>query len=433
MNLADRPLATVAADLQSGRRDPADYVATCRDHIDTVESDVRAWVDGGKPREQLAAEARALSARHPDPDSRPPLFGVPVGVKDIFHVDGLPTRAGADIPPGEVVGPESEAVARLIRAGALVAGKTVTTEFAYFDPGPTRNPHALGHTPGGSSSGSAAAVAAGMVPLALGSQTAGSVIRPAGFCGVVGYKPTYGRVPLDGVLPVAPSLDHVGLFTQDTSGTRRAAAVLVDEWHEGILPGERPTVGIPNGSYLEQATADGRAAFERAVDALKTAGYDVRRLSLFDDINQLNSHHGRLMAAETAMSHHDWFDRYDEAYAAEMRALVEEGREVPVADLADARRFREQARDRVETRLAEQDVDVVASPAAPGPAPEGLDDTGDPVMNVPWTTTGQPAVALPAGRVDGLPVGLQVTASFGADERLLAWAKELASAVAGAA
>jgi Asp-tRNA(Asn)/Glu-tRNA(Gln) amidotransferase A subunit family amidase len=427
MSTDDRPLASAASALVDDRRDPAEYVATCHDRIDTIESDVRAWVDGPKPRTQLTAEAEALADRYPDPEDRPSLFGIPVGVKDIFHVDGLPTEAGADIPASEVVGPESEAVSRLVDAGALVAGKTVTTEFAYFDPGPTRNPHHLRHTPGGSSSGSAAAVAAGMVPLALGSQTAGSVIRPAAFCGIVGFKPSYGRVPIDGVLALAPSLDHVGLFTQDVAGATRAASVLTDAWRPAATT--RPTVGIPDGPYLDQAEERGRDAFEQTVAALADGGYEVRRVSLFSNIDRVNDQHGRLMAAETAQSHHDWFDRHGDAYGPEMRALVKEGQGVSVGDLADARRFRTRLCERVEDRLNEHDIDVVVSPSAPGPAPEGIDDTGDPVMNAPWTTTGQPTVALPTGHVDELPVGVQVTARFGADERLLAWADGLADSV----
>ncbi len=432
MTIRPAPLAETARSLRDGVRDVADYVAELHERIDALEPDVRAWVDGPKPPERTAAEAAALAERYPDPDRRPPLFGVPVGVKDIFHVDGLPTRAGATLPPDELAGPQAAAVTALREAGAFVLGKTVTTEFAYFEPGPTRNPHDAGHTPGGSSSGSAAAVAAGMCPLALGSQTIGSVIRPASFCGVVGFKPSYGRVPLDGVVPVSPSLDHVGLFTQDAAGASLAASALVDDWDDAAADGpDRPVLGVPDGGYLAQASDAGRDAFETAVDALGDAGYEVRRVEAFDDIDAVNERHRRLMAAEMAQTHHDWFVEYGDRYADATAELIREGREVSVSELADARRGRTRLRASLAETMNEEGIDAWVAPGAPGPAPEGIDDTGDPVMNLPWTHAGVPAVTVPAGDVDGLPVGLQCAAAFGDDERLLAWAEPMADALDG--
>ena len=200
------------------------------DHFNKREPEVLAFLPEAGRFDRLRREARQLLDRYPQPDQRPLLFGVFIGVKDIFRVDGFPTRAGSRLPPDLFAGEEAESVTRLRQAGALILGKTVSTEFAYFAPGPTRNPHHLQHTPGGSSSGSAAAVAAGLCPVALGTQTIGSIIRPAAFCGVVGYKPSYDRISRSGVIPLSPSLDHVGLFAADVEDVKRCAQLLIGEW-----------------------------------------------------------------------------------------------------------------------------------------------------------------------------------------------------------
>ncbi|MFB6302730.1 MAG: amidase family protein, partial [Haloferacaceae archaeon] len=311
---------------------------------------------------------------------------------------------------------------------AYVLGKTVTTEFAYAHPGPTRNPHDQSRTPGGSSSGSAAAVAAGEVPLALGTQTVGSVIRPAAFCGVVGFKPSHGRIDISGVVPYSPSADHVGTFTADVPGTRLAASVLCDGWDAPAAEpsGERPTVGVPEGDYFDHATETGRAAFEAAVETL-SATHEVRRFDL--DTSGPFEHHRSLIAAEFALTHDEWYEAYGDRYAEVSAEQVEEGRATDVGELAAGRRSQERFRTRVAERMAEAGVDVVACPAAPGPAPEGIDSTGDPAMNLPWTHAGTPVLGLPAGRVDGLPVGVQFVAPYDADEALLAAAPGLAAAL----
>ncbi|MDZ7702625.1 MAG: amidase [Halobacteriales archaeon] len=378
---------------------------------------------------RLDAAAARLEDRFRAAPSRPPLYGVPVGVKDIFHADGFETRAGSSVPADALAGPEASTVTALREAGALVLGKTVTTEFAFFDPGPTRNPHDPAHTPGGSSSGSAAAVAAGLCPLALGTQTIGSVARPAAFCGVVGVKPSYGRLPMDGVIPVSPSVDHVGYFTQDVPSARLAASVLYPDW--GPLPTlDGPRLGAVDGPYLEQAEPAAVEAFEAQLDRLAAAGHAVERLTAFPDIEAVNERHNRLVAAETAVSHDEWYPAYGDRYGPELRELVERGQGVTAGELAAARAGRGELRDELEARMADAGVDVLLSPSAPGPAPEGLDSTGDPVMNLPWTHSGLPTVTLPAGTVDGLPVGLQCAARFGFDEWLLGWAGELEASLA---
>ncbi len=289
MLLESAPLEETVARLRAGELDLHQYVDEMCDRITALDAELWAFVSEPDRRGRLQGEADALLARYPQPAQRPELFGALVGVKDIFHVDGFVTQAGTAVPP-EAFGGEEAASVRLLRAaGALVAGKTVTTEFAYFEPGPTRNPHNLEHTPGGSSSGSAAAVAAGMCPLALGTQTIGSVIRPAAFCGVVGFKPTLHRIPSEGIVYFSPTMDHVGLFTQDIGGMKLAAATLCRGWVEVELGEEDvPILGVPDGPYLRQVSAEGRALFEQQLERLGKAGYTIWYVPTLLDIEELS-------------------------------------------------------------------------------------------------------------------------------------------------
>ncbi|XVH33502.1 amidase (plasmid) [Haloferacaceae archaeon DSL9] len=428
-NLSTAPLTPLVRALRTDD-EPSRYLEDVRERIEAIDPDVRSFLEEDDRWERIRASVSALEARYPDPGDRPPLFGVPVGVKDIFHVDGFETRAGSAVPPGELTGGEAATVSALIDAGAIVLGKTVTTEFAYFEPGPTRNPHDTDRTPGGSSSGSAAAVAAGLCPLALGSQTIGSVNRPAAFCGVVGVKPSYGRIPIDGVLPVAPSVDHVGYFTQDVAGASLAAGVLYDDWRAEDEPPELDRVGVVDGPYLRQASDTARKHFGAHVETISAAGYDVERIELFPDIDDVNDRHTRLVAAETALSHAELFPAYGDQYADATAELIREGHAVSVEELASARAGRTALRERVHRALDGHDLDIVVSPSAPGPAPAGLDSTGDPIMNLPWTHSGLPTVTLPASTTDsGLPIGLQCTARFGFDEWLLSWCGDVRTAL----
>ncbi|WP_340097915.1 amidase [Salinibaculum salinum] len=428
--LHDTPLAAAVDDLRRGRTDPVEYADRQESSAATVEPEIHAFVSESDRWTRVRKRAAEVANRQSTPAPRPPLYGVPVGVKDIFHVDGLATRAGSDLPAEVLSGPQGPAVSRLADAGAVVLGKTVTAEFAYFEPGPTRNPHDTQHTPGGSSSGSAAAVAAGLCPLALGTQTIGSISRPAAFCGVVGVKPSYGRIPTDGVIPSSPSVDTVGYFTQDVAGAHLAADVLCEEWRTLPTPRDRPTLGVPAGPYLDQASDTGQAAFEDHVDRLASAGYDIERVPVLENVAAVNERHEQLVAAEMAMVHEEWFSEYADRYADATRELVERGREVTAGEIARGRRGREALRTALETAMEKHGVDIWISPSAPGPAPAGIDTTGDPVMNLPWTHAGLPTVSLPAGKTDaGLPVGLQCATWFGGDEDLLAWADGIAAAL----
>lgn len=414
------PLSSTATALRRGDRDPASYADHLLDRIEARDMNVRAFQCESGCRARITEAAGKLVDRF-DAGDQLPLYGVPVGIKDIIHVDGFETRAGSALPPELFAGEEAAVVRALRDAGALVLGKTATTEFAGEAPTLTRNPVDLEHTPGGSSSGSAAAVAAGMAPLAVGSQTGGSVIRPAAFCGIIGFKPSHDRLPTDGVVPRSPSIDHVGLFTGDMEGMARAAsAVCVD-----LEPVDPPTaddavLGVPTGPYLDQAEPAGRAAFDNQVDALAAAGYKFRHVDPFADFERLRTRYWDLTIGELGRVHEDWIEPYKDFYRVPTATRVRTGLEIPDDRIEAGLPYADEARAGVHEAMDDAGIDCWVCPAAPGPAPAGITNTGDPKMNYPWTFVGLPAVTVPAGTVNGLPVGLQCVGRFGADAALLA-------------
>jgi Asp-tRNA(Asn)/Glu-tRNA(Gln) amidotransferase A subunit family amidase len=416
----------LAQALRTGQLPIADYVSHLEAQFVAREAEVLAFVPEENRFERLRREAGELEQRHPTPATRPPLYGLPIGVKDIFHVEGFTTRAGSKLPPEELQGPQAECVTRLKDAGALILGKTVTTEFAYFAPGPTRNPHHPEHTPGGSSSGSAAAVAAGLAPLALGTQTIGSIVRPASFCGVVGFKPSYERISRAGVIPLAPSLDHVGAFAGNVAGAALAASVLIPDWRKEITHPLKPVLAIPEGPYLERAGEAMLAHFKEIVRRLREANYLVKSVPVMPDFVALRERHYLITAGEAARVHGAWFPKHRDLYHPKTLELLERGQGLADEALAEALKSREQLRNELARVMNEGRIDIWISPSAPGPAPKGLDGTGDPVMNLPWTHAGLPALNLPSGRnAEGLPLGLQLTGRWRGDEHLLAWATEI--------
>ena len=417
-------LAALAAGLHTGKVLTADYHDRLCETFKKWNPRVTAFLEGQPDRwEQLTHEAAELKTRFPKPTSTPPLYGIAIGVKDIFGVQGMPTHAGCRLPAELFSGPEAASVASLKRAGALILGKTVTTEFAYFAAGPTRNPYNPTHTPGGSSSGSAAAVATGMCPLALGSQTIGSVIRPAAFCGVVGFKPTYGRISTEGVLPVSSALDHVGFFAADVFSTALAASVLIKGWDGGWAVGSVPAplvLGVPEGSYLKHVSNEGLEHFHLTCRKLESAGIKVRIIPMMKDFHGIVECHLDLMAAEMAEVHNAWFLRFRNLYHPKTAELIKKGQKVSVGRAKVARRGREKLRGEVLGLMDDHEIAGFIAPSAVGPAPKGLGNTGDPIMNLPWTYAGLPVVNLPSGLArNGLPLGLQVVGRWKGDEALL--------------
>jgi Asp-tRNA(Asn)/Glu-tRNA(Gln) amidotransferase A subunit family amidase len=424
MFINSAPLALTLENLRGGHTDLVAYVDEMCDRLENLDSHIEAMLPEPGRRSRLRTQAEELQARYPEPAGRPPLYGALVAVKDIFHVSGFVTAAGSVVPPELFAGTEATCVQMLRRAGALMLGKSVTTEFAYFEPGPTRNPHNLSHTPGGSSSGSAAAVAAGLCTLSLGTQTIGSVIRPAAFCGVIGFKPTLGRIPTEGLVYFSRTLDQIGFFTQDLAGIELAASVLCRPWKSAPSPTTLPVLGIPTGPYLQQAEPEGLEAFEQHLSRLEAAGYKIKRVSALKNIADLNTLHRRLVFAEFAREHAEIYAVHAPLYRKRTAEIIEIGKKVSDQELASARANCSVLRQELESAMVSAGIDLWVSPPALGPAPEGIHATGDPNMNLPWTHAGMPAITLPAGKAkNGLPLGLQFVAPFGADERLLAWCR----------
>ncbi len=405
---------------RSGELALPELIAQTLARLDAVNARVRAILPDPRLGERLSAEAAAIVERWPAPDERPPLFGAMLAVKDIFNVDRMPTRAGSAVPPESFSGREADVVQRLREAGALVLGKAVTTEFAYFAPGATTNPHNRAHTPGGSSSGSAAAVAAGIAPLALGSQTVGSVIRPASFCGVVGFKPSYDRIPTGGALYYSPSVDTIGYFVRSVEDASLVAASVLLGWRAGEdAEAGRPRIGIPSGPFLDQAGPEMLAALDDAVTRLGDAGISVQPAPTLRDIAEINARHRQLTTREFADVHADRYATYGVMFRPESAQLYEDGLMISSADAEAGRASRIALRQRLHERMDRAGIDLWLAPSAVGPAPRGLGSTGNPTMNLPWTHAGMPVLSLPSGDVDGLPLGLSLVGRFGHDERLL--------------
>jgi len=412
-----------------GKLQVRDFLSQVENNFITREPSLLAFIPEEIRFKRLQNEAEQLFEKYPDPENRPSLFGMLVGVKDIFHADGFSTQAGSRLPVEELGSNEAESVSRLKNAGALILGKTITTEFAYFSPGPTRNPYNPEHTPGGSSSGSAAAVGAGLCPIALGTQTIGSVIRPASFCGVVGFKPTYERISRDGVIPLSPSLDHVGFFTPDVATSKQVASVLMDDW-KSMTVDRLPIIGIPEGPYLQNASDGALSCFRSNCQSLTDAGYELLHVPVMDDFIQIRTDHDVIMAAEAAQVHSRWFEKYEDLYSAKFTEMVRQGQAYTGQELQEALSARDKFSVDMTKTMNEKKIDLWISPSAVGPAPKGLDSTGDPIMNLPWTQLGFPAINLPSGNSSsGLPLGLQVVVKRSEDEILFAWAEEIEKVV----
>lgn len=394
-------LETFTQWLAASRRMRDAALQSCIDRIRSLDGEIQAWV-------QLLPQKASGNGV---------LGGIPFGVKDIIETRGLATEYGSPIYKGRIGTADAAIVRELRQRGGVLLGKTHTTAFAYRTPGPTRNPRDLAHTPGGSSSGSAAAVAAGMVPFALGTQTRGSVLRPASYCGVTGFKPSYGVLPMEGVLPFAKSLDTLGLFTQTPADMLRLWASL--GYSEGRP--EDLALGVSDPP-LEVEPAMG-AAFQTALSRLRNAGAIVRPVDIADMLNKLNDASNTVMFYEGARFHEERFNEYGSRLA-DMALLVRDGLKMSVDRYDDARRVIAESKARM-TEIFKA-TPLILVPAATGPAPLGLASTGDPRMNAPWTALGTPAISIPMPVSNGLPLGLQLAANHGEDARVLHTAVRLA-------
>jgi amidase len=393
-------------------------VRDCLDRIDAREKDLHAWAS--LDPELALRQARELDRR----SQRGPLHGVPLGVKDIIDTADLPTEMGSPIYRGHRPTTDAACVALTRAAGAVILGKTVTCEFAGMTPGETTNPHDFAHTPGGSSSGSGAAVADFMVPAAFGTQTGGSVIRPASFCGVFGFKPTFGAFSRKGVYPAAESLDTIGLIARSLDDLELLSAVLeLRTPSPPVVLDQPPRIGFCRTPLWPTAQPETVASLEDAATRLGRAGARVREIVLPDEFSGL-----RNAARETvnnyeraAATGHEWnLDR--DRISERLRKRIEIGRAMPYAEYVAALQLGERCRARLAEVFAE--VDVLLAPCANGEAPRGLGETGDPGFQAIWTILHTPALTLPTHRgPNGLPVGIQLVATRYADRHLFACAR----------
>ena len=441
MELALKGAAEAAQLIREGLVSSEDLVVACLDQIDQLEERLGAWA-------HLDPDLALEQARQADKDQQAgnqlgPLHGVPVGVKDIIDTKDLPTEDGTVLHSGRQPLHDATVVANLRVAGAIILGKTVTTELAVYSPGKTCNPHDLTRTPGGSSSGSAAAVAAGMVPLAVGTQTNGSVIRPASFCGVYGFKPTYGLISRHGILQQSPPLDQVGVFARSIEDTALLAEALI-----GYDPNDRatqpqvtpalskvqaeeppvePKLAFVKTPVWDQADPSSQEAFQELNDALGDSCEEVALPPMFD---QAHGQHRLIMEADLARSFAKEYGEGADQLSPILKEMIERGQQVLATEYNDA----VAAIDVFQHGFSQifEWQDAIVTPATAGEAPIGLESTGSPAFCTIWTLCGMPAISMPLlqGK-DGMPLGVQLIGPRGDDARLLRTAQWLVNRLLG--
>ena len=427
MNPEEVSLMEAAAAIRDGVLSPVEYVNSLFARIDQVDSRVQAWVT--VDRDEVLAEARRSEAEAQKKQFRGPLHGIPVGIKDIFYTRNLRTTMGSMLFENFIPGYDARAVTRLKEGGAIVLGKTVTTVFANLDPGPTRNPWNLAHTPGGSSSGSAAAVAARMCPGAIGSQTLGSVGRPAAFNGIVSLVPTRERISLAGVFPLAWSLDHVGMFGRSVADVKIMLDAMTEFPVQKQSRGSAFRIGVVRGFFYENATSEARSLNDALGNTLANSGFVVEEAQLPAIFDLAQPILRTILRSEVASVHEQLFRAHPESYREKLRALIETGMLLDATQYLRARRVRRKYR-REMARLFEK-FDGLMTPAATGTAPKGIGSTGDPVMNAPWTLADFPTMTLPhALGSNGLPIGVQFSSPPLQEGLLLEMGKAIESVVA---
>jgi Asp-tRNA(Asn)/Glu-tRNA(Gln) amidotransferase A subunit family amidase len=388
-------LKTVREWLRADREARKRGVEDCLKRIKELEPSIHAWV--------------TVQPEKPTADG--PLSGIPFGAKDIIETQNLATEYGSPLYKGHVAAQDAAIIRDVRGRGAVLLGKTVTTAFAYRTPGPTRNPRNLEHTPGGSSSGSAAAVAAGMVPFTIGEQTRGSIVRPASYCGVTGFKPTYDLLPTAGMLPVSKSLDTLGFFTH-------TPADMLALWKAlGHPEGREEQFAFGAADPIPDCDPEMAKAFRESLALLRKAGLEIRSINIAERLKKLDEANDVEMFYEGARYHEARLKEFGDRLDRPMADLVRHGLTIPDKDYNEARRYIADSR----VQLAEifKSTPVILTPGATGPAPLGLTTTGDPRMSAPWSALGTPAMSVPMPLAGGLPLGLQLTADLNQDSRLL--------------
>jgi Asp-tRNA(Asn)/Glu-tRNA(Gln) amidotransferase A subunit family amidase len=412
----------LARRLEAGEVTPAHVIDMCAEAIAKREAEVGAFVTLGLDGARKAAQAEGLKDK--------PLRGLPVAFKDIVDTADMPTEYGSPIYAGNRPKADAALASLIARNGGVTLGKTVTTEFAHQDPGKTRNPHNLKRTPGGSSSGSAAGVAAGFVPIATGTQTGGSVIRPAAYCGVAGYKPSFGLLPMVGIKCLSWHLDTAGLFAAGVADVAFAAAAISErDLRVDRTPPASPRIAVLREYPWPAASDDMVAAVEAAVRAAGAGMARIRDVKLPPVMAASFKAHATIQGYEAARALAFEYDRHHDRLGKNLREMIATGTKIKADAYDDARRTASRARKALADLMA--DVDVILSPSAPGIAPEGLASTGTSVFNRLWTLMGAPCVNVPGLADDnGMPLGIQVIGRFGADRATLEAALFVESALA---
>lgn len=432
--LYELSLAEAANKIKSGELSPVDLAEALLNRIDQLEPSLKAWVY--LDREAVLTEARAKEAALESGEQMGPLHGVPIGLKDIYYTAGIPTTACSKVYADFVPQYDATTVKLLKQAGAIILGKTVTTEFACMDPSPTVNPWNPAHTPGGSSSGSAVAVASRMCSAALGSQTVGSVLRPASYNGVVGLKPTLGRVSRYGVVPVSWTLDTMGWMTRTVQDAALLLQVMagadphdpisrrepVPDYLRGLEDSSPPRIGLLRRFFYDHADAETRQHVDGVVETLSRAGAIVEELPMPDSIDTAVEDQQLIMAVEGAAFHQPMFEKQADDYQPRLREMIRRGLGI---DAVTYSRAMERRRKFVtDMRLLSEQADILLTPSTPTPALADVTNTGNPIFQGPWTSCGLPAITIPSGlAASGLPLGIQLVASALAESRLLAAAR----------
>ena len=424
-----------ARQIREGRITSVELTQALLERIETYDSELQAWVT--VDREEVLSEARRRDEERDAGDIEGPLHGVPIGLKDIFYTEGMKTTACSPIYEDFVPGYDATCVAMLKEAGAIVLGKAVTTEFASGDPSRTRNPWNPAHTPGGSSSGSAAAVAAGMCAAALGSQTGGSTGRPAAYNGIVGLKPTYGRISCYGVVPLSWSLDTVGILTRSVEDA--AIMLQVMAGYDRNDPGSQdapvpdylaemrsvdrpPRIGLIREFFYDHSSQEVREHTDEIARKLSEAGAEVEEIGLPDSFGSAHECQRITSSVEAAAFHKENFMERPDDYGPRIRASIEAGMETSAVRYAQAQRMRDGFRADIVSTL--RGVDAALMPATPGPAPRDLSTTGDPAFQSPWTLAGLPAIVIPSGLSEsGLPLAVQLAGLPFQEGRMLGTAR----------
>ncbi|MCH2518327.1 MAG: amidase [Dehalococcoidia bacterium] len=426
--------AKAAKRIKNRELSPVELVESLLIQYDALEPSLNAWVY--LDREAVLADAQQKQEELEKGGSIGPLHGVPIGLKDIYYTAGIPTTACSKVYEGFVPEYDATTVALLKGAGAIMMGKTVTTEFACMDPSPTKNPWNPAHTPGGSSSGSAVAVATRMCPAALGSQTVGSVLRPASYNGVVGFKPTFGRVSRYGVIPVSWSLDHVGWMARSVEDIALLMQVMSvpdpqepitarqpsDDFMTGLGSPAAPRIGLIRRFFYDNADEETRQHTDGVVEQLSRAGASVEEISLPDSIDTAIADQRIIMAVEAAAFHQPMYERQSQDYQPMLREMLRRGLETDGQTYSRALERRQQFT--AEMQALTEKADVLLTPSTPTPALADITNTGNTMFQGPWTSCGLPVITIPSGlAASGLPFGIQLAAAPFSEPKLLAAAR----------